>query len=103
MVYDIYIYKVDSTGSVLGITQLMGNKDFVSVYPNPSAENITFKLTNQLENCTLKITDINGKEIISKEITNNEYTLTQQLEAGVYFYTILGNEKNSKGKFVVIK
>jgi len=101
--YDIYIYKVDSTGSALAITQLTGKKEFITVYPNPSNDKVTFTFANQTENWELKITDVSGKEIMNEEIHGlDSYTPEKKLEAGIYFYSIQDNKTLVKGKFVII-
>jgi hypothetical protein len=100
--YDIYIYKLDSTGASIGITQLSGIKENISVYPNPSADKITFSFADQNENRNIVITDINGKEILREEIGRSaNYSPAKKLESGIYFYNINSATTQYRGKIII--
>jgi hypothetical protein len=100
--YDIYIYKLDSTGVAVGITQLTEVKENISVYPNPSTDKITFSFADQNENRSIIITDVNGKEIIREEIDKSaNYSPVKKLEAGIYFYSINTSTTQYRGKIII--
>lgn len=102
--YDIYIYKLDSTGAAVSVNQIMAIHENVTVFPNPSKGKVTFTLGNKYENTLIIVTDVNGKEIIHEEnIKSKNHTLSTELEAGVYFYSVNTINGTEKGKIIIIK
>lgn len=63
------------------------NMNSVIAYPNPASENIQF-LTGLSDSYMVNIFDINGKNIISKEIKDGEPVDVSNLVNGVYFVRI---------------
>jgi hypothetical protein len=101
--FDIYIYKLDSTGTALTITQLTGNKEAVTVFPNPSNDKITFSFSQSGEKRVLIISDVNGKEILTADVSNiNSLVPDKKLEAGIYFYSVNGSTTQARGKIVIV-
>lgn len=72
------------------------------VYPNPASEQITI---NSEKDAVLNVFDINGKNILSKKLNSDTETISvNNLQNGMYFYTISKNGKNlSSNKLVVNK
>ncbi len=74
----------------------------VSVYPNPTSDWLNFN--TKLHRSTVKIFDVTGKTL--KTISNNSNAfsiLVNDLANGVYFYTVMDENKNviSTNRFIV--
>ena len=68
----------------------------VSVYPNPMKERTVFEFNNpNKEECALVIFDNSGKKVVTeKEIFNNKiFVKRNNLNAGIYFYSLIKNNK----------
>ena len=79
-----------------------------NLYPNPNNGEMQLDYNlGSYSNAKFNLFDITGKLIQTKNITSNEGSLfinEQNLENGIYFYTILVGEKNIKtDKVVIIK
>jgi hypothetical protein len=83
------------------------NNEFFSVYPNPATEEFTILLNDKIGNdkTAIKITDITGKEIISKNrVENDVITInTDCWQSGIYFVSISQNNKILKTERIIIK
>ncbi len=67
----------------------------IDVYPNPFTNILNISLSNIFNNTTKKvitITDVLGKTIYSKKITNNTTTVVPNLSSGVYMLKISYND-----------
>ncbi|MCX6350961.1 MAG: ice-binding family protein [Bacteroidetes bacterium] len=67
----------------------------VKIFPNPFTTSINFILTDAAQNnCTLRIYNVLGSEVMSTTVTKNLSTIeTSNLPAGVYIYKIISNNK----------
>lgn len=77
----------------------------ILVYPNPFNTNFTLQIASEvvLQNTTLEIYDLCGKEVKKLYITSNEMIINRDdLQTGLYFYRVT-NDNNSiaKGKLVI--
>jgi hypothetical protein len=79
-------------------------------YPNPSNGNINFSFNlDKNQNIIFSIRDISGKEIYS--FTNSlgsgshiiNWNNSENVESGIYFYTINLNGKVKNGKLIITK
>jgi hypothetical protein len=102
----------DDTGSFnFTVTQALGiedpaNNTKVTFYPNPMNEMATLKINGSIdiENLRLEILDATGRVVMVKEnISSNEILIeNKNLELGIYFYRLTGNDKLiATDKFVV--
>jgi hypothetical protein len=77
----------------------------VSVYPNPFNANFTLKISADvnLTKAELRIVDLCGKEVKSVLINSNETVISRDnLQDGIYFYSIINNNESiGKGKLIV--
>ena len=81
-----------------------------SIYPNPTSANatVTYALTEK-SNVTIEVNDITGKLIISKNRGvetkgNKTFELnTENLRAGVYFYSVETASAKVTKRFSVVK
>ncbi len=89
-----------TTGSLVGINV---QEVSVSVFPNPSINEVTFcsnELTQQVE---LRVMDVLGKLVIFEKANTNNHSLkvNHKLTPGKYFYEIKNGDKLLKGNFQV--
>ena len=85
-----------------GVNELSGIG--VTVYPNPVKNIINFEL--DLNDYNVTIIDITGKIVKTVSSINNKLTVsTSNLNNGIYFYSIVGNDGNiiATNKFIVAK
>ncbi|MFA6923362.1 MAG: T9SS type A sorting domain-containing protein [Bacteroidales bacterium] len=91
---------VGTTG-IVNVTQDGG----IKVYPNPFNTSFTLKISSAiiLKNTMMKIFDVCGREVKIISINNHETTIEKdELQSGIYFYSIINNnEKITNGKLVV--
>lgn len=72
----------------------------IAPFPNPFSNTLTFKLNNN-NLSELRIFDITGREIVEKEFTNELTLETFDFNPGLYFYTIMSeNRIVKKGKIL---
>ena len=75
----------------------------VEIYPNPAINIITIKIPSDNNDITLTVTDISGREIISKQYWQNisEIKLSvEQLQKGLYFIGLTTASAKYSGKFI---
>lgn len=95
---DGWIIKLDSLGcDVSGCTLSVEEEDFISdmiVYPNPSTGKFILE-TSMYHNSSYQITDLEGKIIAIKKITDEKTEIILQEPPGIYFL----NFQNGIGSF----
>jgi len=96
-----YLYQID-IGLTTRVTQnKLTNPINFSIYPNPSSDEITIKLSNSDVGSTYVIIDHSGKEIMNGKLSNTTTTINiNQLAVGVYMFQVGENVTQS---FKVIK
>jgi len=62
----------------------------IQIYPNPVMD--SFRINEFKGDALLKLIDINGKELITKKITNNESVSISNLPKGIYFVKLITTE-----------
>ena len=73
----------------------------ISVYPNPS--NGEFTINNIPENSSVTILNSLGQAVVIENDISSKYTLSSNLNPGVYFLKISKNNKNYTTKKLIIK
>ena len=105
----IFILQGDNTynTSIVGLNESKKTNSQFSIYPNPSKNNFTIYIANQL-NQTLSycITDVSGKIIEENNIHSNESLFKQSINAshltdGCYFITLKGSNINETKKIII--
>ena len=73
-----------------------------TVFPSPADNSISILLTD-IQNSTIVIFDVEGKQIMENQVSSLQTTFdTSTLSNGIYFYQIRnGNNPVSNGKFIV--
>jgi len=116
--YDFQIEILDATSKLIGVydeyTTTLSNQQFeggsvlteevsaseISVYPNPASEVLTVSLPN-VKTATLIISDLYGKVILTKEITNGIITENVEALSGIYFVTVISEEGTVTKKVII--
>ncbi|MFB6320706.1 T9SS type A sorting domain-containing protein [Saccharicrinis sp. FJH54] len=82
-------------GNKSGITQIplttevIPVKSYVKLYPNPTSDVITIVSNNVTEDIFFELTDLNGIQIIEKELkSDSERIELNDLKPGIYIYTL---------------
>ncbi len=99
-----YVDDVAFTGWV-GVEENAKTTTWVSVYPNPVKENVTFSIQDK-EACSIEIIDIYGKRLGQYKLKDSVVNIDAGIWTnGIYLYSILDkkNKTLNKGKFNVIK
>lgn len=73
----------------------------VSIYPNPSAGNVSIKLQGPVSQASIRIHDVFGKVIFSDECVTNKLTQVSNLNSGVYLVDVNNNKHNHKTRLVI--
>jgi len=87
----------------LDVNEVLGNVS-ISISPNPSDGSVTLMLPSAMENASVKIYSIDGKEVFSEEtkILQNEgltYNF-RKFSSGLYFINISDGTKTFTGKWI---
>ena len=80
----------------------------VSVYPNPFNETLKVTINSNIsdQNCVVKLLDLNGRELISKNFTTNNKEFVYEikevnlLNPGIYFIRIVVDGKIFTNKII---
>ena len=77
------------------------NKDDVHIYPNP-VTNGRFWINHQLGNSLrLKIFSIQGKQVLSRVITQNESVNVSNLKSGIYLINLTADDYKATKKLII--
>ena len=78
------------------------DKTLFSIYPNPANDVVNIDLEENKEWDRLQLIDVSGKVVIDKNITSNSITLnTSELDRGVYFINLIGEQKKESKKLIL--
>lgn len=75
----------------------------LSIYPNPATDNVNIQLPATGENFSLVLFDLNGKQILKREITadSTNYSLNiNKLTSGMYIVSLFNNNGTYTGKII---
>lgn len=88
-------------GSVLGIEDIEKNISF-NISPNPVTSNLNIQLSNSLTNGNIKVFDILGKQILTKEFNSNNLTQlnVSNLSKGMYLVKVSSGENIQTKRFI---
>ena len=105
----IFILQGDNTynTSIVGLNESKKTNSQFSIYPNPSKNNFTIYIANQLnQTLSYSITDVFGKIIEENNIHSNESLFKQSINVspltdGCYFITLKGSNINKTKKIII--
>lgn len=95
-----------TTTQYLGIDNLNGYHDNVSIYPNPAQSFINLSVVGSYQASRIEVYDITGRAMGTYSISHNFLTINTQLYPnGLYFYKLLDDSGNGLniGKFSIAK
>lgn len=102
------VYKLNT--KLTGINEIKARKMSISNYPNPfnNTTTISYILARPCTNVTLEVSDATGKKILFKNlgfknVGQNVYDFNDNLQPGVYYYTISTSDMIVSKKMVVVK
>ncbi|MBN8640584.1 MAG: T9SS-dependent M36 family metallopeptidase [Flavobacteriales bacterium] len=78
--------------------------DVVSVFPNPTSDNVTIKINNYSGSLEIQLFDLNGRMIVEKTIdsfSTEEQLSVKGLSSGVYLLKLNGENISSTKKLIV--
>jgi hypothetical protein len=86
---DKFSYRINFTKATVSISSFENHMATVSIYPNPSSDNINFVLKGTSETSSLEISTVEGK-ILDRYILQEGITPIKidHLQKGVYFYKV---------------
>jgi hypothetical protein len=92
---DIFLIKVDENGLLTSNDHKQQPTVYDGiVYPNPGKDYLTIESGPQIFGAKFMLNSIDGKQVITKSLTNRKMTLnTQKLSSGIYIWNILFNDK----------
>jgi len=108
-VNDTVCFYVNYMGIGLGLNDAaINNTEFSNAYPNPANTSTTFnyKIQSGAVNTTLIIRNLIGSVVKEARIDDQQGKLvisTQELKAGIYFYSLIVDDKNLLTKKLVVK
>lgn len=94
-------YAITGTASVKEIAK----STKIKVYPNPATSLLNVELTSNETRKSIEIMDLTGRKVYSKEVTRNSELLqinTSDLTPGIYFVSVVANDKTVKTEKVII-
>ncbi len=88
---------VEEGSTILGVNSVPANT--VALFPNPTSEKLNFSLKG-LENTPVQIIDVNGKIVLTTNISENSDINVSSLKSGVYFAMLQVEKKTATYKFI---
>ena len=102
--YDTLCKQVTVQCGATGIADLIDEQS-ISIYPNPFTTQTTFSFRTEVENSSLIIYDLAGKEVTHSVIPNGVKNFSierKNLSRGMYFYQIISEDKSiAMGKLII--
>jgi hypothetical protein len=72
----------------------------ISIYPNPTTDNINITLPENISNAVFTLYDMQGKVLIRQNIGSQEMISVHGLAAGVYVYNVRTEKRSYTGKMI---
>jgi len=79
-------------------TQKITNNSTIKLYPNPTTE--SFYISGINGNIILKITNVNGKVLLTKQVTDNEKVSMKNMPEGLYILEIINLDSTFERKLI---
>jgi hypothetical protein len=88
----------------VGIPASGNDKSNLTIYPNPFNTQTTIDFNNEYKHAAIRITDIPGKEIMTKHFEGTRITIEKgEMQAGIYFLQITDENKNTVNRKIIIQ
>ena len=72
----------------------------LNIYPNPVINKIFIESATNLQNSTMKITNLLSEIVKHKQLNNHNELDFSDLKSGIYFLNIISNNKTTSCKFI---
>jgi hypothetical protein len=73
----------------------------VVLSPNPVVSSLSISIPNEFSSSNITIYNALGQKVVSENLNSNASTLSlETLQSGIYYYTILIDQKNYSGKII---
>src|SRR5690606_901138 len=100
-----YIFTKESVGTV-GLEEELSQKTILNVYPNPAKDIVNVIFNANTNTNQISIIDITGKEVVKQQLNlgiglNKTTVLLNNLNAGVYFLSIISENKIETQKLII--
>jgi hypothetical protein len=81
----------------------VANDNGVKIYPNPFTSYATFAFDNGVNNATITLYDMTGKEVKTLDFSGKEVQVQRDgLASGIYFYNVVaGDQQIKSGKLII--
>jgi hypothetical protein len=83
-----------------GVGIANGEISTMNIYPNPTVDNITIVLPENVTHAVFTLYDMQGKALIRKEVNNREIVSVNNIASGIYIYHVRTEKENRQGKVV---
>jgi YVTN family beta-propeller protein len=88
-----------SKDPLVGIASPGNEPESITVYPNPTASNITIEFSTKSKNAEIRLLNVLGKELLNQNISTDKNTIIKQLDLshysnGFYFLSIRTEKEN---------
>ena len=90
----IFYYSLQTVSSNANVSS-----NNIEVYPNPSSENIMVSVVGN-ESFIFTLSDLQGKTVLTQQISGLQKINICALKTGAYLYTIANNETSLSGKLI---
>lgn len=98
----MYIDDVSLTG-YNGVEEMLFTGEELNVYPNPTDNVVNISVTENVSNAKLSVTDMNGREISSQNVSGNQFSVdVNTLKAGNYI-VVLSQDNTVLGRKTFVK
>jgi hypothetical protein len=91
--------QINLTTATASVNDINLFLDAVSIFPNPAKNSIRLKNSSDLNNSSIKITNMIGKEVFTSKFTKPEIDISN-LNSGIYILTIQSENKSKNIKFI---
>ncbi|GAB4289324.1 MAG: hypothetical protein Kow0068_14940 [Marinilabiliales bacterium] len=82
----------------------LNNSDIISISPNPTSGLLNIKIDNSLLPCTIKITDISGRNVKTIQMNDlNNMDFEIEGNAGIYYINFISNDLKKSFKLIKTK
>lgn len=76
------------------------NSELSCVYPNPCSESVSISFPASNSQISFELFDLQGRMVMSKEISNNEKISLESLSKGIFLYNLYFGGKKQSGKLI---
>ena len=76
------------------------NTASLKVSPNPVSDYLTVTLEKDYDKACFELFDMQGKKVLSENVTNQGTVSLQGFSAGIYYYVIIAGQERQSGKLI---